>query len=180
MIVQKVRRLSPRDVRACLCQAEPNRVSRELDEAVWSVDFGMTQGKPQYLQRQHFVEREDCSGGGPVVEQTRRQQTIVVTGWPNKLQLLSGREMGVCYYSSKPLSSSPSANWLLTAQAGRELRSRRLSRRQWQEKKAEAYVRMPLLFTPVERFIPLGAEPVGKITPVQLNPNGKDRQARVP
>lgn len=32
---------------------------------------------------------------------------------------------------------------------------------------------MPLLFTPVERFTPLGAGPVGKITPAQFNSRGR-------
>ena len=55
------------------CQADASRVSRELSEAVWSVDFGMTLGKPQRLQRHHFLEGEDRCAGGQVVEQRRCQ-----------------------------------------------------------------------------------------------------------
>ena len=52
-----------------------------------------------------------CRWAGSRAE-TLSNKLLAVTGWPEKLQLLSGREAGVCYYSSKPLSSSSLANWL--------------------------------------------------------------------
>lgn len=87
-----------------------SRVSRELVADIWAVNFKDKVHKPVELQR-------------------LRLPGLAVGG---NLFLISGRESGVCYYSTAPLTHSASAAALLSASGSLN----------------QAYARMPLLMTP--------------------------------
>ena len=112
------------------------RVSRELGCKVWSIDWGTLKKKPMELFS--WASPHDAT-----------------------LKLISAKEDGHCLYSTAPLTSSPSANWVL-----------KVAKHQ-----GEVYARLPLCFTP-SKTVALPQNSKILYQPVDENTIGQDWKDR--
>ena len=129
------------DIRAVIpVKLGTSRISRELNENVYVVNWGQSKDKPQNLH----LWGCDEEGGSP--------------GRPPILQAIAGKEDGHVYYSSKALSESASAMWVLEHCASL----------------SEAYSRMMLLFSPTSCTIALPPKVSVEFVPKRPNNVGVD------